>query len=201
MNKPQSLRHALNKAVPYVRNNPDKLHLFVDNGSLVATGASSMSWEYRYTLNVVIEDFSGDQNLLMAPVLLWLRDNQPDAINNLETAFALPAVYSNQFAPPSTSADACVTEHPDGSWFEYEPATGRWYVRGIKSMVIEAADNITMKTSEFVLEADRTRINSEVVINGGVTQGGGAMSSNGIVVDAHQHTGVLKGGDTTGGPV
>lgn len=35
-----------------------------------------------YTLNVVIEDFSGDQNLLMAPVLLWLRDNQPDAINN-----------------------------------------------------------------------------------------------------------------------
>lgn len=38
MNKPQSLRHALNKAVPYVRNNPDKLHLFVDNGSLVATG-------------------------------------------------------------------------------------------------------------------------------------------------------------------
>lgn len=28
---------------------------------------------------------------------------------NLETAFALPAVYSNQFAPPSTSADACVT--------------------------------------------------------------------------------------------
>ncbi|MCV5675099.1 phage baseplate assembly protein V, partial [Escherichia coli] len=75
------------------------------------------------------------------------------------------------------------------------------YVRGIKSMVIEAADNITLKTSEFVLEADRTRINSEVVINGGGTQGGGAMSSNGIVVDAHHHTGVLNGGDTTGGPV
>ena len=84
MNKPQSLRSALNKAVAYVRDNPDKLHLFVDNGSLVATGASSMSWEYRYTLNVVIEDFSGDQNLLMAPVLLWLSDNQPDAINNPE---------------------------------------------------------------------------------------------------------------------
>lgn len=120
---------------------------------------------------------------------------------NLETAFALPAVYSNQFPPPSDSEDGNVTEYPDGGWFEYEPATGRWYVRGIKSMVIEAADNITLKTSEFVLEADRTRINSEVVINGGVTQGGGAMSSNGIVVDAHQHTGVLKGGDTTGGPV
>ncbi|WP_455427529.1 phage tail protein [Dryocola sp. LX212] len=84
MNKPQSLRSALNKAVPYARDNPDKLHLFVDNGALVATGASSMSWEYRYTLNVVIEDFSGDQNLLMAPVLLWLSENQQDAISNPE---------------------------------------------------------------------------------------------------------------------
>lgn len=82
MNKPQSLRRALNEAVSYVRDNPDKLHLFVDNGSLVTTGAHSMSWEYRYTLNVVIEDFSGDQNLLMAPVLLWLKANQTDAINN-----------------------------------------------------------------------------------------------------------------------
>lgn len=105
----------------------------------------------------------------------WWRPSEGEQVvllslgGNLETAFALPAVYSNQFAPPSTSADACVTEHPDGGWFEYEPTTGRWYVRGIKSMVIEAADNITMKTSEFVLEADRTRINSEVVINGGVT--------------------------------
>ncbi|RBN21317.1 phage tail protein, partial [Klebsiella pneumoniae] len=29
MNKPQSLRLALNKTVAYVRDNPDKLHLFV----------------------------------------------------------------------------------------------------------------------------------------------------------------------------
>ncbi|HDX6529307.1 TPA: phage baseplate assembly protein V [Escherichia coli] len=120
---------------------------------------------------------------------------------NLETAFVLPAIYSNQFPPPSDSVDGCVTEYPDGGWFEYEPATGRWHVRGIKSMVIEAADNITLKTGEFVVEADTTRINSEMVINGGVTQGGGAMSSNGIVVDKHGHTGVKSGSDTSGGPV
>jgi hypothetical protein len=46
-----------------------------------------------------------------------------------------------------------------------------------------------------VVEADTTRINSEVILNGGVTQGGGAMSSNGIVVDKHGHTGVKSGGD------
>ncbi|EXU75985.1 phage tail protein [Erwinia mallotivora] len=82
MNKPQSLRLALNKLVAYVAENPDRLHLFVDNGQLVATSATSMSWEYRYTLNVVITDFTGDQNLLMAPVLFWLRENQPDALQN-----------------------------------------------------------------------------------------------------------------------
>lgn len=84
MNKPQSLRSALNKSVPYVAENPDRLHLFVDSGQLVATSAVSLSWEYRYTLNVVITDFTGDQNLLMAPVLLWLRENQPDALQNSE---------------------------------------------------------------------------------------------------------------------
>ncbi|WP_307746039.1 phage tail protein [uncultured Pantoea sp.] len=84
MNKPQSLRSALNKSVPYVAENPDRLHLFVDSGQLVATSTASLSWEYRYTLNVVITDFTGDQNLLMAPVLLWLRENQPDALQNSE---------------------------------------------------------------------------------------------------------------------
>lgn len=82
MNKPQSLREALNSAVPYVQQNPDRLHLFVDKGASVGTSAASLSWEYRYTLNVVITDFTGDQNLLMAAVMYWLRTNQPDALQN-----------------------------------------------------------------------------------------------------------------------
>lgn len=89
---------------------------------------------------------------------------------NLETAFALPAVYSNQYPPPSDSEDGSVTEYDDGVWFEYEPDTVRWHFRGIKSMVVEAADNVTFKTSEFVVEADNTRINSDVVIYDCVTR-------------------------------
>lgn len=82
MKKPQNLRRALTEAVPYIQANPDKLHIFIDNGSLVTTAAPSLSWEYRYLLNMVIEDFSGDQNLLMAPIIAWLQDNQADAIDN-----------------------------------------------------------------------------------------------------------------------
>lgn len=119
---------------------------------------------------------------------------------NLETAFALPAVYSDAFPPPSGSEDGSVTEYPDGGWFEYEPATGRWLIKGIKSVLIEASDSIELKTSQFIVTAAQTQINSEVVINGAVTQGGGAMDSNGVVVDAHVHDRVKSGSDISGGP-
>lgn len=82
MNKPQSLREALNSAIPYLQQNPDRFHLFVDKGASVGTAAASLSWEYRYTLNIIVTDFTGDQNLLMAAVMYWLRTNQPDALQN-----------------------------------------------------------------------------------------------------------------------
>lgn len=119
---------------------------------------------------------------------------------NLETAFALPAIYSSDFPPPSDSEDGSVTEYPDGGWFEYEPETGRWLIKGIKSVLIEASDSIELRTSQFIVTADQMRVNAETVLNGAVTQGGGAMSSNGVVVDDHKHDGVEKGKNMTGGP-
>jgi len=59
----------------------------------------------------------------------------------------------------------------------------------------------TYKTSQFHVDAERTCINSDVVINDAVTQGGGAMLYNGVVVDKHQHSAVKLGGDLSGGPV
>lgn len=106
---------------------------------------------------------------------------------NLETAFALPAIYSNACPPPSDSESADVTAYEDGGWFEYDPATGRWIIRGVKTVLIESSQVISCKTGEFVIEADTTRINSNVILNGDVTHGGGAMTSNGVVADKHKH--------------
>ncbi|WP_414147571.1 hypothetical protein ACMGGR_18650 [Erwinia sp. BNK-24-b] len=39
-----------------------------------------------------------------------------------------------------------------------------------------------------------------MVITGSVKQSGGAMSSNGVVVDSHKHGSVKAGCDTSGGP-
>lgn len=84
MKKPDSLRRALTEAVSHLRENPDQLHIFVDDGSMVSTLAPSLSWEYRYTLNMMVTEFAGDQNLLMATVLAWMREHQPDVMANPE---------------------------------------------------------------------------------------------------------------------
>ncbi|WP_437887754.1 phage tail protein [Phytobacter sp. V91] len=84
MNKPDSLRLALSQSIDYLGKNPDALNLYVDKGQVVSTGVPANGWEYRYTLNVVITDYAGDQNLIMAVICNWLSTQQPDALNNPE---------------------------------------------------------------------------------------------------------------------
>lgn len=137
---------------------------------------------------------------------------------NLETAFALPAIYSEAFPPPDYSEDGTTTVFKDGGWFQYEPESGQLLIRNIKSVLIEASDKIELNTAQFVVNAEQTRLNSPTLItgdtaihggtvlnggakiNGDVTQGGGQMSSNGVVVDDHDHGGVQRGGSRTDGP-
>ena len=119
---------------------------------------------------------------------------------NLETAFALPAIYSDAFPPPDYSENGSTTVFSDGGWFQYEPDTGQLLIKNIKSVRVEAADGIQLITDQLGVDASRTLINSQTVMNGAVTQGGGDMSSNGVVVDKHRHGGVKSGGDTSGGP-
>lgn len=84
MLKPDSLRRALTDAVPALRTNPDMLRLFIDNGNIAATLAASLSFEKQYTLNVVVTDFTGDMDLLLVPVMAWLREHQPDVMTTDE---------------------------------------------------------------------------------------------------------------------
>ena len=84
MNKPGSLRAALSAGVPYLKNNPEALRVYIDKGRVVSTGFPAQGFEYRYTLNLVITDYSGDQNILMAAILNWLMVNQADSLANDE---------------------------------------------------------------------------------------------------------------------
>ncbi|ACO73403.1 hypothetical protein LHK_02593 [Laribacter hongkongensis HLHK9] len=84
MDKPARLRAALKAALPELANRPDALQLFVESGRLAATAGASLSWEYRYTLVVLVTDYTGSPDPVMLTLLTWLRQHQPDLLQNRE---------------------------------------------------------------------------------------------------------------------
>jgi hypothetical protein len=84
MKKPGTLRAALVAALPQLATDPDKLLVFIDAGSLHASYAPGLSYEYAYTLNLVLTDFAGDPDAVMVPLLMWVRVNQSELMDNVD---------------------------------------------------------------------------------------------------------------------
>lgn len=84
MNKPNSLRAHLLDAVPELAKNPDRLLVFIDNGTIRSTAAPGLSFEYSYSLNVILTDYAGHPDAVAIPLLAWLLVNQPELLTNLE---------------------------------------------------------------------------------------------------------------------
>lgn len=137
----------------------------------------------------------------------------------LDTAFVLCGIYSDDFPAPSASADALYIDFPDGAVLEYEPATGALSVTGIKTADVQASESITASTRVVMVKAAKsiTLDTPEVICTNKLTTGtlevkkggtmtgdiehsGGSFSSNGVVVDKHTHGGVQTGGGKTDKP-
>ncbi|WP_171857575.1 phage baseplate assembly protein V [Enterobacter kobei] len=136
----------------------------------------------------------------------------------LDTAFVLPGIFSDDHPAPSASPDALHVSFPDGAVIEYEPESGALTVSGIKTADVTASDSITATVPVVLVKAE-TRITldtPEVVCTNKLTTGtlevqkGGKMSgniehtggkfiSNGVQVDDHDHGGVKRGDDRTVG--
>ncbi len=82
MKKLNSIKDTLLKKIPYLGKNPEKLYLFVDDGGIFATNEPSLSYEYIYSLNIILEAFPGDQNVVFAVVVEWVKQHQPDILAN-----------------------------------------------------------------------------------------------------------------------
>lgn len=85
MNKPNSLRDHLLAAITELRNDPDRLLIFIENGKVRCTTAAGLSFEYEYNLQMVITDFAGHPDSVMIPLLGWLRINQHELLANHDT--------------------------------------------------------------------------------------------------------------------
>lgn len=81
MKKPDSLKRLLLLTVPQLAENPETLALYVDEGKVAGRTGASLSFEYRYKLNLVAQDFAGDRNALMVPLLAWIAQVQPDLLD------------------------------------------------------------------------------------------------------------------------
>lgn len=137
----------------------------------------------------------------------------------LDTAFVLPGIFSDDFPAPSASADAIHVTFPDGAVLEYEPATGALTVTGIKTATVEASESITANTKvvmvnasqKITLDAPVVECTNQLVtgtiqikkggsMTGNLTHTGGNITSNGVVMHTHTHGGIQRGGGNTDKP-
>ena len=137
---------------------------------------------------------------------------------NLSLGCVLPSIHCDANPAPSKSEDGYFVTFPDGASFEYEPETSQLTIKGIKTAVIEASEQITAKAgSKIQLDTPLVECSDHVTFKSFSASGGGAkgstgtltgnvihkqgqLSSNGIVLDSHTHIGVKAGGDSTGKP-
>jgi P2 phage tail completion protein R (GpR) len=80
MRKRDSLREWLLRSVSGLSDQPERLHLLVEEFRVATVPGASLSFEYRYDLAVVVEDFGADLHNLVVPILAWLSEHQPDLL-------------------------------------------------------------------------------------------------------------------------
>ncbi|WP_182343362.1 phage tail protein [Comamonas koreensis] len=80
--KLQSLRTLIEAAVPDLKANPENLEVVATSGRAVGTMAKSLSFEYAYTIEVAVLDFTGHTDALFVPLMAWLRVHQPELLLN-----------------------------------------------------------------------------------------------------------------------
>ncbi|RLM12569.1 baseplate assembly protein [Gibbsiella quercinecans] len=123
----------------------------------------------------------------------------------LTTAFVLPAVFSDANPAPSGSDSDLVVTFQDGARFSYSPENGELAIDGIKTAVFKASTGITLDTPKVtctkLLETAELSVKDGGEMRGDIRHSGGEFSSNGVVVDTHQHSGVETGSGNSGGPV
>ncbi|HCB1566281.1 TPA: phage baseplate assembly protein V [Citrobacter freundii] len=136
----------------------------------------------------------------------------------LDTAFVLPGIFSDDNSAPSASADAWHVVFPDGAVMEYEPETSALTVTGIKTadvtasesitatvplVLVKASTSITLDTPEVICTNKLTTATLEVqkggTMKGNIEHTGGSLSSNGRVLHTHKYPG--DSGGQTGAPL
>jgi len=115
MKKAQGLRAAIVAQLPEFETEPDRLKIWVEDGSASCTLTPDESFQISYRLNVLLVEMRSDIALLALAVFRWLRVNQPDLMVPPATGFSFEAdVLDNKTADIvlQLDLDECVAVTP-----------------------------------------------------------------------------------------
>lgn len=123
---------------------------------------------------------------------------------NPETAVIIGSLYSSDHPAPGSSLKEIVLTAPDGASFRYDADAGALEAQGMKTAVIKASVSITFDTPVVectnLLRAKKLDITEGSDMGGDINHSGGSLSSNGVTLHSHVHSGVQGGNSNTGGP-
>lgn len=95
MKKPDSLRAALSAIFPEFARDPNRLHLWIEDGMIRCHAGDravgeNLSFTLEYSLNLWIENWAQETILIWIVVLDWLQLNQPDLLTASKSPGSLP---------------------------------------------------------------------------------------------------------------
>lgn len=82
MRKPLELRRHLETAIPGLQQDPQQLSMFIARGSIKATATKALSWQYSYRLRLCFQDWAQHADVVMAPLIAWLKFHQNELLAN-----------------------------------------------------------------------------------------------------------------------
>lgn len=77
MNKPNSLRKALEQAIPAFKKDPDNLVMFIDEGTIHCSQGESISFKYYYQLNILALNYNQHPDHFFISLLQWIVQHEP----------------------------------------------------------------------------------------------------------------------------
>lgn len=80
--KLESLRALMARCIPDLARDPERLIVMAGDGSVQATLANGLSFEYAYTAEINVLDFTSHADAIFVPLLAWIGVNQSDLLDN-----------------------------------------------------------------------------------------------------------------------
>ncbi|HDM8427822.1 phage baseplate assembly protein V [Yersinia enterocolitica] len=137
----------------------------------------------------------------------------------LSAGVIIASLYQKSASAPINTANTQHATYPDGAVIEYNADTGALKASGIKTATLDASESIQATAPEITCSASvKITLDTPIVectqhlttatlevkqsgkMTGNIEHSGGTFSSNGVVIDDHDHGGVQRGGSNTNGP-